>query len=267
MFRGCEVLKSLVLHGFSILEVIDAPPAAVVLPNLRRLGLFSCDSTLLLGNIELPSLSEPLVISNPTPYEDIMGSVPQNRHHELYLQGLYKLQVTLNARRSQYSIAAYREDGRLALYIGTSGVSHWLRWGWVTASMDAVARFGPFSTVHTLSFSTDGLMTSWPLWLLNLRFLKQLSVTCPSPDRLLCALLTSNPETGLPPCRDLSSLALHRCGQCISTNSLLKELVLSRRAIGAPLRKLVLHEDDWLNISRIDRSWANLVESRGTFAM
>ena len=267
VFRGCDVLKSLVLHGFGTLEVNDAPPVPVVLPNLRRLSLFSCDATLLLGHVELPSLSEPLIIFNPTPYQDIMGSVPQNQHHRPYLQGLHKLQVTLNARRSQYSIAAYREDGCLALYIGTSGVAHWLRWGWVRASVDAVARFGPFSAVHALSFSTDSLMTSWPLWLLNLRFLKQLSATCPSPDRLLRALLTPDPETGRPVCQGLSSLALHGCGPCVSAYPLLKELVLSRRATETPLRKLILHEGLWSDISGHERSWAGLVESWGAFRM
>jgi hypothetical protein len=265
-FRGCDALKSLVLHGFQTLEVNDTPPAIVVLPNLRRLGLFSCDSTLLLGHIEVPSLSEPLIIFNPTPYEDIMCSVPPKQQQEPYLRNLRKLQVTLNARRSQYSISAYREDGCLALYIGTAGVPHWLRWRWTRASVDAVARFGPFSTVHALSFSTDSLMTSWPLWFLNLRLLRQLSVACPGPDRLLSSLLIPDPGTGQPPCRALSSLALLRCDPYTWVSCVrLKELVLSRRATGVPLEKLILPEEEWLRMKHLDKAWVGLVEFQGMF--
>lgn len=264
--RGCETLESLVLHGFNTFLVSDTPPAVVSLPNLRRLNLFSCDSTVLLARIVLSGLSEPLMIFNPNPHEDILRSLPKCHHHAKFLRNLGKLQVVLNARRSQYSVAAYRADGRLALYIGASDVAHWLRWGWVTASLDAVACFPPFSTVDSLSFATDSLLTSWDLWLPHLRHLRYLNVTCPGPDKLLCALLTPDANTGLPMCRALRSLALHRCEHRTLINyAHLKRLVLWRWATQSPLEEIILHEDEWAYMRYLDMSWVDLVGSQSTF--
>jgi len=262
-FRGCETLESLILHGFNTLLPSDAPPAVLSLPNLQRLHLFSCDSTVLLGHIKFVSLSEPLMIFNSIPYQDILRSIPQSYHSAAFLQNLGKLQVALNARRSQYSVAAYRNDGRLALYIGVSGVAHWLRWGWIRASLDAVARFRPFSTVDALSFATDSLVTSWDTWLVNLPNLEYLNVTCPKPDGLLQALLIPDTKTRLHVCRALRILALHRCEQRTLINYVdLKRLVLSRWAARSPLEQIILHEDEWAYMRYLDTSWIDLVGSQ-----
>jgi hypothetical protein len=266
VLRGCEVLKSLVLQGFDSFHVTDSsPPAVVVMANLQRLNLFSCNSTRLLSHIELPSLSASLIVFDSTPYEDMLHSVPPNQRCAPYLQNLAKLQIVLNAGRAQYSIAAYRDDGCLALSVGVSGVVHWLRWGWIGASVEAVARFVPFSAIHNLSFSTDSIMTSWNLWLLNLRNLRKLSVACPGPDRVIRALLDSDPETGLPLCRTLTSLALHGCERRSINHACLKRLVLRRRATQTPLQQLTLREDEWMYMKGLDTSWSDLLESQSRF--
>ena len=266
-FRGCEALESLVLHAFDTLLVGDTPnpPTAFSLPNLRRLNLFYCDSRIILGYVTFVSLSEPLIIFNSTPYRDILHCIPQNYRSTAFLQNLEKLQVILNSRRSQYSVSAYRGNGELALYIGVSDVASWLRRGWIRASFDAVACFRPFSTVYVLLIATDDIVRSWDPWLVSSHNLRYLNVTSPDTGELLRALLTPDPETRLPVCRTLRTLALHRCGRrTLIDYTNLKRVVLSRWTARSPLEQVVIHENEWKYMKYVDTSWVDLVGSQST---
>ena len=88
--------------------VLSRPLVALVTCDLlrprrsRRCAYSVCSlipGPLLLGYIEPAAPSEPLMVFNSTPYENILSSVPQNHLRATFLENLGKLQVVLNARR------------------------------------------------------------------------------------------------------------------------------------------------------------------------
>jgi len=244
----------------------SSQPPALFLPNLRQVNLFSCDSALILGHLDAPSLTGPVIIFDSSPRHHILCALPKPKHPIPYLQGITKLHVILNSHSAQYYVAGYREDGLSAFYVGVCGVGHWFRWTWVRESIEAVASFAHFSDVRSLTFSTDALIVPWDMWLPNLTRVRELTVSCPRSEGLLVALLGTPPEGGLPFCPRLSTLALHRCGKyAVVDHVSLVEFVLSRYRIRRPLRRLKLYKDEWDWIRELDRSWVVLVQSQCAF--
>jgi hypothetical protein len=263
--RGCELLEKLTLHGYARLGLTDPRPTAISLPNLRQLDLLSCDSALILGHFDAPSLTGPVIIFDTSPHRHILRSLPEPGHTAPYLQDIAKLHVILNAYSAQYYIAGYRQDGCIAFYIGVSGVGHWFRWAWARDSIEAVASFVHFSNIHSLMFSTDTPVVPWDSWLPNLTLVRELTVSCPKSEGLLACLLGNSPEGGLPFCPSLYSLALYRCGRYAVVDHVgLVEFVLSRYRIRRPLRRLKLHKDEWDWIRELDQSWGVLAQSQCT---
>ena len=264
--RGCEVLEKLTLHGYARLGGETPHPAAVSLPRLCKLDLFACDSALILGHLETPSLIGPVIIFDSNPDRDILHSLPKTQRPMPYLQGIRKLQVVLNSYSTQYYIAGYREDGCIALYIGVGGIGHWFRWSWARASIEAIASFVHFSNVRSLTFSTDSPVVPWDLWLQNLDHVRELTVSSPRSESLLVSLLGTSPENGLPLCPSLRSLSLYRCGRCAVVDHVsLMGFVKSRYKAGRPLRTLKLHKDEWEWIQQLDSSWVALTQSQCTY--
>ena len=261
--RGCEMLEKLTLHGYAHLSRDTPPLATVSLPRLIKIDFFSSDSALILAHLETPSLTGPVIILDSSPNQDILRSLPSAQHSMPFLQGIMKLHVVLNAHSAQYSVAGYRGDGSIVLYIAVCGVEHWLRWAWVVASITAVATFAHFSSVHDLTLSTDNVVVPWDLWLPNLSHLRELTISCPRSEGLLICLLGDSLENGLPLCPSLQSLALYRCGRCAVVDHVgLMGLVISRYRAGRPLRKLKLHKDEWYWIQELDNSWVALAQSQ-----
>lgn len=266
VLRGCELLEKLTLHGYARLGQNNSQPAPLSLPRLRQADFFACDSALIIGHLDAPSLTGPVIIFDSSPHRNILCSLPEPKHATPYLQGITKLHLVLNSYSAQYYIAGYRDDGLVAFYLGVQGVGHWLRWAWVQDSIEVVASSAHFSDIRNLTFSTDNFVVPWNLWLPNLSRVRELTVSCPRSEGLLAALLETPLEDGLPLCPLLSALALHRCGRHAVVDHVgLMELVLARYRIRRPLRRLKLHRDEWDWIRELDRSWVALVQSQCTF--
>ena len=264
--RGCEMLEKLTLHGYARLSREAFDHTVVSLPHLSKIDLFSSDSALILGHLETPSLTGPVVIFDSNPSLGILHSLPRTQHDAPYLQEVAKLQVVLNAHSAQYHISGYREDGKIALYIGVCGVEHWARWEWVGGSITSVATFFHFFRIRSLMLTTDTSIVPWNLWLPNLEHLRELTVSCPRSESLLNCLLGTSPESGMPLCPSLESLALYRCGKRAVVDHVgLVGLVMSRYRAGRPLRNLKLHKDEWDWIQELDNSWAVLAQSQCTY--
>jgi len=263
--RGCELLEKLTLHGYARLGQTSPQPPVLSLPHLRQAHFFSCDSALILGHFDTPSLTGPVVIFDSSPDRHILCALPEPKHPTPYLQGITKLHVVLNSHSAQYYITGYREDKLPAFYVGVCGVGHWFRWSWVRESIEAVASFPHFYDIRSLAFSTDTLVVPWDAWLPNLTRVRELTVSCPRSEGLLAALIGTPPEGGLPFCPSLSTLALHRCGKyAVVDHVSLTEFVLSRYRIKRPLRRLKLYRDEWDLIRELDQSWAVLAQSQCT---
>ena len=262
--RGCEVLEELALHGYAHLANEVSRPAPVPLPRLLKVDFFSCDSALILEHLEPRSPECSVTIFDLNPGQDILRSLPRDQSRvPPYLQGITELRVVLHSYSSQYYIAGNRENGSVALYIAVCGVDHQSRWAWVRASIGAIASFSHFSSTRKLTLSTDIPVISWDMWLPNLNHLQDLTVSCPRSEGLLHGLLGSSPQTGLPSCPSLQSLALYRCGGCAIVDGLgLIKFVVSRYSAGRPLRQLNLHKGDWDRIQQLDSSWAALAHSQ-----
>ena len=261
--ENCPALESLTLQGYRQFvddgSQLDVP--ATVLPNLRRFQLYSCDSGPILASLHLPSLAHPLVIFDSDPYEDILHHL-RRQCGAMYLEGVSTLRLVLNMGNSHYSVAAYREDGRMTLYLGVSTVSHLSRWRWIRESMDTITSFGPFSQVTSLSITTDVVFSSWSPWLSKMRHVSRLDLHCPDATAYLDCLSTL--VDGSPLCPLLDTLAFG--GFRRSSNfdyRLLKACVLFRRAVGCPLNSVLVPGYDWVQARAYDLSWDILVDSKG----
>lgn len=264
--RGCKTLEKLTFHGYTRLTHEAPHPAAVPLPRLSQIDFFSSDSALILAHLEAPSLMGPVIIFSSSPNQNILCSLPRTQRSMPYLQGIAKLHVVLNSHSAQYCVTGYREDEAIALYIGVCGVEHRFRHAWVGTSIAAIATFVRFSGIRDLVFSTDNATIPWDLWLPNLGYLRELTVSCPRSESLLNCLLGTSPESGLPLCPSLQSLALYRCGRCAVVDHVgLMGLVMSRYRARRPLHNLKLHKDEWDWIQELDSSWVVLVQSQCTY--
>ena len=260
--EGCRMLEKLTLHGYTQMTQDARGPSTILLPCLRQIDFSSCDSALILEHLDTPSLSGPAVIQDTSPRRNILQSLPSTQRSTPYLEGVTELHVVFEANRAQYYVSGYRDDGRSAFSIVTRGVDHRFRWTWVLSSIEAVASSSHFSEIRTLKLVTDGAVVPWKMWLRKLRHIRNLSVSCPKPEDLFTALLTT-PEDGLPLCPSLRTLAISRCGRCANVDpSSLLELVLHRHWTGRPLRRLALHQDDWEFIRRLDmdKAWDYLTK-------
>ena len=262
--RGCKVLEELGLHGYVRLTNETPHPAPVPLPSLFKVNFTSCDSALILEHLETPSLEGSVTIFDMNPSQDILHSLPRDQSRAPpCLREITELRIVLRSYSSQYHIAGFRDDGSVALYIAVCGVDHWFRWTWVRASIGAIASFTHFSSTRNLILSTDTPFISWDSWLPNLSNLKGLTASCPRSEDLLLCLLESSPQTGLPLCPSLQSLALYQCGGCaVVDHAGLIRLVMSRYKAGRPLRQLNLRKDEWDWIQQLDGSWVALAKSQ-----
>lgn len=261
---GCPTLESLTLQGYRHFVDEDSSNTPVTtLPKLHRLRVLSCDSAPIIPLLRLPSLSHPLIIFDADPRENLLRSLPQKQPGAPYLEGISKLRVVLNMENSQYSVAAYREDGRMNFYLGVSTVSHLSRWGWIRESMEAVASFGPFSEVASLSITADVIFASWSTqWLSRMRHLSRLDLHCPDATGYLDILSTSVGRSPL--CPSLHTLALRGFQRSQRLDyGLLKACILFRRAEGCPLTFVLVPMGEWAGVRARDPSWDVIVEAQG----
>ena len=260
---GCPALESLTFQGYrQFLDENPPDPPVTTLPKLHRLRLFSCNSAPILAFLRLPSLTHPLVIFDSEPHEDLLRCLPQRQPGAPYLKGVSKLRVALNVGNSQYTVAAYREDGRMTLYLGVSTTSQLFKWRWIRESMETIASFDPFSEVTGLSITTDVIFASWSPWLSKMLHLSRLDLCCPDVTAYLSTLSAS--VDGSPPCPSLHTLALR--GFHLSNKldyGLLKACILLRRTAGSPLTSVLVPGDDWTRAHARDASWGALVDSQG----
>lgn len=260
---GCPALEILTLQGFRRFIDEDSFQApATTLSKLHRLHIFFCNSAPILAFLQLPSLTHPLVIFDSDPREGLLRCLPQGRPGVPYLEGVSKLNVVLNMRNSQYSVAAYREDGRMKLYLGVSMVSHQFRWQWIRGSMEAVASSDPLSETTAMSITTDVIFTPWSPWLSKMRRLSRLDLCCPDIMGYLGTLSTS--VGGSPLCPTLRTLALRRFQRSDELDyACLKACILFRREAGCPLTSVLVPGDEWTRVRARDASWSALVDSQG----
>ena len=263
--QGCETLEKLTLHGYANLTQDRLTPAPILLPRLHRINLFSCNSALILEYLDVPTLVGPIVIYDTNPPQHILQCLPSIRRRKPYLDGIEQLHVVFEASLGIYSVAGCREGGRTSFYIRAQGVRDQARWRWTRSSIEAVASCVQFSSIRTLTLVTDSATIPWAVWLPNLSHMRRLSVSSPRSEDILRALLTSSPEDGSPFCPSLRSLAIYRCGDYgVIDHVGLMELVLHRYWVGRPIRRVMLHRDEWEWIQQLDQdgSWVFLAESQ-----
>lgn len=261
--KGCAMLERLVLEGYSGLEQGAPHLTPIHLPRLQQLDLLSSDSALILEHLEVPSLRAQVVIFDSSPQRDILHSLPTTQHDAPYLGGITSLMIDLNTRSLHHYIAGFRDEGLTAFYIGVHDMPYWAKGGWTQSSFTAVASFAPFYNIHTLTLVTNALAVPWELWLPNLNRVEELTVSCPRPDGLLAALLSSFHDLRLPL---LHSLTLYRRGRyAIVDHTNLMVFVLYRYGAGRPLRQLRLNRDEWGLIQHLDERWVLLAQSQCKF--
>ena len=185
--QGCEVLEKLILHGYTRMSQVVPGSTPILLPRLHQINLLSCDSALILECLDAPSLSGPVVIFDTSPRHHILQSLPSTQDKEPYLKGIVGLHVVFETHLARYHVSGYHEGGRLAFSITAQGVGYWARWTWTRSSIGAVASSVYFSNIRTLTFVTDCIMVPWGMWLPNLSHVRNLSVSCPRSEGILCA--------------------------------------------------------------------------------
>lgn len=257
---GCKALESAILERYGNLEQGVPHPTPILLPRLQKIDLISSDSALILEHLEAPSLRGPVVIYGQNTQRDIFRSLPIPRRNTLYFQGITGLTVCLNIDTSYDFVAGFHGKGSTAFYVGVYGEPHSTKWSWARLSFASVASFVPLSNIRTLTLVTDVLAVPWDLWIPNLNFVEELSVSCPRLNILLAALLDPSPDTRLP---SLRSLTFHRLGTCaIMDHANLMEFVIYRCQAARPLRQLRLDREEWEWIQSLDETWVLLVQSQ-----
>ena len=259
----CTLWERLTLHGYARLGQGVPGLTPILLPPLRQIDLLSCDSALILGYLDAPTLIGPVVIYDTNPLQNILQCLPSTDHNKPYLGGIVKLHVALNTYLARQYVMGYDQDGRTAFYIGVHGVGDLVRWTWARSLVEAVASFARFSRIHTLVFITDSVDVPWSMWLPNLSHIRKLSVSCPRSEDILTALIATSPEDRLPFFPLLDSLALYWCRKSMFVDPIgLMKFVLYRYQVERPLHKLTLHQDEWEWFQQLDETWGLLIKSQ-----
>ena len=255
---GCMALEGLILQGYVRLGrgILHLTP--VFLPRLRQIDLVTCDSALILEHLEAPSLRGPVVVYDSSPRGHILRSLPAHQYDTPYLQGITSLVIDLTQSPCHF-VSGFRADGSCTFYVGVDGAPSRAKRSWTQLSFVTVASFSPFFNIRSLTLVTDALTVSWELWLPNLNFLVEFTVSCPRLDNLISALLAPL-DTRLP---SLQRLTLRRFGIfAILDHRNLMAFVLYRYEAGSPLRQLQFDREEWERIQKRDETWVLLVKSQ-----
>ena len=263
-FRECEALEQLLLTGFSSLKTGDIPVVTISPPSLRVFTLTFCDTTTILRHINVPPSIQVINISLRNPPEDLLSGLPENFRLARFLQGVERLTVHVRPRQGMFHLCADRSNSKFQLTIFIISSTGSLSLDWVSASLDEVVEFPPFSTTSSIHFSTDFYMRSWSPEFLRLPYLQYLDISCPTPESLVHALLHPVIDDGLLARQVLKTVAFHRCGPCVNPDcAALKRVVHSRRMGQNQLEEILLHRAVWGRMEASDPSWVDLLEPRG----
>jgi len=237
---------------------------SVTLPSLRELYLSFCDTSQIIGCLDLPSSAHISILSGPElGSQHIFQYLPDTPGFLNFISDSGSLTITLNAADNQLCLSTWHRD-KPSCFLRVYDDRKRLDDDWIPRSIDAASRFKPLFNIESLTVSTRDHTLPWGAWLSNLNRLVRLDVRSVDLEDLVFALRPAQAGRGRVPCQSLRYLSIKGYAPgAIFEFSTLRSCLLARATAGFPMFRLRLRTKEWVDAMRGDQRWKDLILSQG----
>ena len=247
-------------HGRRIIQ------RSVTLPSLRELNLSFCDTSRILGHLDLPSSAHISILVGPElRSKHIFQYLPNSQSFRRFISDTKSLTLTINAADGEFYLSTWHRD-KPSCFLRVYNDNKQVDDDWVLRSIEAASRFKPFLDIESLTVSTGDHPIPWGAWLSKLNRLVRLDVRSSVLDDLVLALCPAQLEAGrgLVACPSLRYLSIK--GNAAGTtfkSPTLRSCLVARTAAGFPVFRLRIRTKEWEDVTQADQCWKELVLSQG----
>lgn len=236
----------------------------VNLPSLRELSLSFCDTSRILGHLDLPPNAHVSILTGPEHKgQHIFQCLPSAPSFWRFLSGTKSLTLALNTTQNEFYLSTCRHD-KPSCFLRVYDDRQRLGEGWTVRSVDAAGQFKRLLHIDSLTVSVENRPIPWKAWLSKLDRLVRLEVRSVNLEELVLALRPTRASCGRISCPSLRYLSIESSAPgMIFDSSTLRSCLLARATAGHPVFRLRFRGRDWKDIARVDPGWEELVISQG----
>ena len=235
---------------------------SIPLPHLRELNLSFCNSSRILGHLDLPPSAHVSILAGPEPeHQDIFRYIPNAPEFRRFLSDTQSLTIVLRPADNEFYLSMRRLN-RTSCFLRVYDDRKQLGEQWILRSVNAAPQFKQFLNIESLTVSVEGCPIPWKLWLSRLDILVRIDVDSIDLSELILALSVETCHR--PICPSLRYLSVERKGSGTPVDySRLRSCLLSRAEAGCPVLRLEVPSEDWVRIVQADPRWKELTASQG----
>ena len=263
---GARNLQVLTLSRFRGYSAHDRRIARqpVTLPSLRELNLSFCDTSRILGHLDLPPSTHVSILAGPEHKgQHIFQCLPNAPSFWRFLSDIKTLSLTLNATDNEFYLSTCRRS-KPSCFLRVYDDRNRLGEGWALRSVDEASHFKRFLHIDSLTVSVENYPIPWRAWLPKLDRLVGLEVRSVNLEELVLALRPAQAGRNRISCPSLRYLSIEdKATGTLFDSSALRSCLLARAAAGYPVFRLRVRSMDWKDIPQVDPRWKELAISQG----
>ena len=237
---------------------------SIALPSLRELNLSFCDTSRILGYLDLPPSAHVSILTGPE-HEGlhIFQCLPNAPSFWRFLSDTKSLTLNLNPTDNEFYLSTYHH-GKSSCFLRLYDDRKRLGGDWTFRSINVASQFKRFFQLDSLTVSVEIYPVPWREWLQKLDRLVGLEVHSVNPEEAVIALRPTQAGCHRVLCPSLRYLTIedNRSGATLDP-SVLMLCLLARAVAGHPVFRLRVRSDNWKDAAQADPDWEELVISQG----